>query len=45
MCEIASEFEWEEVDFWCEVAERGYTPKDFFDPDWAREQMENYGMI
>lgn len=35
----------EEQDAWIEIAERGYKPEDFADPDWAREQMENYGLI
>ena len=35
----------EEPDAWIEIAERGYKPEDFADPDWAREQMKNYGLI
>lgn len=35
---------WEEQDAWIEIAERGYKPEDFADPDWARQQMENYGL-
>ena len=35
----------EEQDAWIEIAERGYKPEDFAEPDWAREQMEHYGLI
>ena len=37
--------EWDEVDAWMEFYDHGYKPEDFADPDWAREQMENYGLI
>ena len=40
-----SENDWDECDAWIELSERGYKPEDFHDPDWAREQMENYGLI
>jgi len=40
-----SDNNWEEQDAWIEISERGYKPEDFADSDWAREQMENYGLI
>ena len=39
------ENEVEEQDAWIEIAERGYKPENFEDPDWAKEQMKNYGLI
>ena len=45
--ESASKNNENEPDFWMEVSERGFIPADFGpeNEDWAREQMENYGMI
>lgn len=43
--EYFEEYGWEEQDAWSELVERGYKPDDFADSDWAREQMENYGLI
>ena len=37
--------EWNEVDAWLEFYDRGYKPEDFADSDWARENMENYGLM
>ena len=45
MLDYFSDIELDEQDAWIEINERGYKPEDFADPDWAREQMENYGLI
>ena len=45
MLQCFSDGEWNEVDAWLEFYNRGYKPEDFADPNWAREQMENYGLI
>ena len=44
MCEIAAEFDWDEQDFWTEVHERGYKPEDFYDSEWAEENLKHYGL-
>lgn len=44
----ANTFNSNEQDFWIEFCERGYVPEDFGIPHriaWAREQLENYGLI
>lgn len=40
-----SDNNWEEVDAWIEISERGYKPEDFEDPDWAKTRLENYGLL
>ena len=45
MTEIAAEFDWDEQDYWNEVYERGYKPEDFYDSEYAKENMEHYGLI
>ena len=39
------ENDWDEVDAWIEFRNRGYKPEDFADPEYAKAQMENYGLI
>ena len=41
----AMENDWNEQDAWMELSERGFKPEDFADPDYARAQFENYGLI
>ena len=45
MLDYFSDIELDEQDAWIEIYERGYKPEDFADPNWAREQMINYGLI
>lgn len=47
MLEYASEIEnnVDERDFWSDVDELGYKPEDFENEQWAREQLENYGLL
>ena len=35
----------DEQDAWMELSEYGYKPEDFADPEYAKTQMENYGLI
>lgn len=47
-CKYAFEHDVDEQDFWSEFAERGYVPEDFHDEErarWARENLENYGLM
>lgn len=37
--------DWEEQDAWIEMHELGYKPEDFADPEYARKQMEHYGLL
>lgn len=43
--EYFSDNDWDECNAWTELSERGYNPEDFPDPEYARSQMENYGLI
>lgn len=40
-----SENDYEEQDAWIELSEMGFRPEDFADPEYAKQQMENYGLI
>ena len=48
MLDFASENNIEESDFWITFTEAGYKYTDFDDEErqeWAKEQLENYGLI
>ena len=48
MLEFASENDIDEQDFWTTFSETGYKYTDFEDEEeqnWAKEQLENYGLI
>lgn len=48
MLEFASENDINECDFWTTFCETGYKYTDFEDEErreWAKEQLENYGLI
>ena len=43
--EVAIEFGWGDEEFYMELLERGYTFEDFPDPEIAKAQMEEHGLI
>lgn len=48
MCEYVMENDIDEQDFWTVFVERGFKPEDFADAEreaWAKEQLENYGLL
>jgi len=45
MAEVAKEFFWGDEEFYMEALERGFIPEDFPDPEIARKQMEEHGLI
>lgn len=45
MSEVAVEEGWGDEQFYMEALELGYTAEDFPDPEVARKQMEEHGLI
>ena len=43
--EYFSKNDWNELDAMIEMVEMGYQPEDFPNPEWAREFMEDHGLI
>lgn len=45
LAELAFDYGWSDDDFYREALERGFTADDFPDPEKAKQDMENYGLI
>ena len=45
LSEAAFEQDWSDQDFFTVTYDVGFTPDDFEDPAWAKENYERYGLI